>query len=125
MVHNRWLITYLFRYLEETRSTLQFAARAKLVKTNATVNEVIDERTKINRLTKELEELKAKLSGNGTAAVSGEDLQKYENEKELLQQRLRMLEVEKAEQGVSSVKALPKPFLTFLLVLIDAIRPFA
>ena len=33
-------IIYTCRYLEETRSTLQFASRAKLVTTHATVNEV-------------------------------------------------------------------------------------
>ena len=43
-------------YLEETRSTLAFAARAKLVKTNAKVNEVLDDRSLIRRLQKELAE---------------------------------------------------------------------
>ena len=33
-------IIHFYRYLEETRSTLQFASRAKLVTTHATVNEV-------------------------------------------------------------------------------------
>jgi chromosome segregation ATPase len=41
-------------YLEETRSTLQFASRAKLVKTRATVNEVLDERSMIKKLQREL-----------------------------------------------------------------------
>lgn len=45
-------------YLEETRSTLQFASRAKLVKTNAQVNEVLDDRSTIRRLQKELAEAK-------------------------------------------------------------------
>lgn len=43
-------------YLEETRSTLQFAQRAKLVKTNAQVNEVLDDRSIIRRLQRELAE---------------------------------------------------------------------
>lgn len=52
-------------YLEETRSTLQFAQRAKLVKTNAQVNEVLDERSMIRRLQKELAEAKRQYSGPG------------------------------------------------------------
>ncbi|CAM9996711.1 unnamed protein product, partial [Discosporangium mesarthrocarpum] len=45
-------------YLEETRGTLQFAARAKLVKTRAVVNEVLDDRAKLKRLSKELLDLR-------------------------------------------------------------------
>ena len=44
----------------KTRSTLQFASRAKLVTTNATVNEVLDESAKLKRVMKELEELRVK-----------------------------------------------------------------
>ena len=51
-------ITPAEKYLEETRSTLQFASRAKLVKTDAKVNEVLDESAQLKRLRKELEELK-------------------------------------------------------------------
>ena len=43
-------------YLEETRSTLQFASRAKLVKTNAKINEVLDDRSIIRKLQRELAE---------------------------------------------------------------------
>lgn len=43
-------------YLEETRSTLQFAGRAQLVKTRATVNEVLDDRSLIKKLQRELRE---------------------------------------------------------------------
>ena len=45
-------------YLEETRSTLQFASRAKLVKTRAQINEVMDERSMIKKLQRELAEAK-------------------------------------------------------------------
>ncbi|KAG5182430.1 kinesin family-like protein, partial [Tribonema minus] len=41
-------------YTEETRSTLQFAQRAKLIKTRAVVNEVLDERAQLKRLKREL-----------------------------------------------------------------------
>jgi chromosome segregation ATPase len=61
-------------YLEETRSTLQFASRAKLVKTNAQVNEVLDERSMIRRLQRELAEAKRKQSGMGDQQVK--DLEK-------------------------------------------------
>ena len=76
-------------YLEETRSTLAFAARAKLVKTNAKVNEVLDDRSLIRRLQRELAEarrdagksmnqahlqaLQEKASSAGTAAKEAEE----------------------------------------------------
>jgi hypothetical protein len=78
-------------YLEETRSSLQFAARAKLVKTRAQVNEVMDDRSIIRRLQRELAEAKRQVSGvpgippehvkalehrvatAGTAAIEAED----------------------------------------------------
>jgi hypothetical protein len=43
-------------FLEETRSTLQFASRAKLVKTKPQVNEVFDDSSLIKRLQRELAE---------------------------------------------------------------------
>ena len=55
-------ITPAERYLEETRSTLQFASRAKLVETHATVNEVLDDAAQIRRLQKEVDILKAATS---------------------------------------------------------------
>jgi centromeric protein E len=61
-------------YLEETRSTLQFASRAKLVKTNAQVNEVLDDRSIIRKLQLELAEAKR----HGTVAGNVEYLQELE-----------------------------------------------
>lgn len=52
-------------YLEETRSTLLFASRAKLVKTRAQVNEVLDDRSLIRRLQRELAEARRQ---NGPAS---------------------------------------------------------
>lgn len=60
-------ITPADRYLEETRSTLQFASRAKLVETHATVNEVLDDSAVIRRLKKEVDDLKSKLQEEMTA----------------------------------------------------------
>ena len=77
-------------YLEETRSTLQFASRAKLVKTRAQINEVLDERSMIKRLQKEL--ALAKRAANGevdmgqikelkSEAAKAEDVAKKAQEK--------------------------------------------
>jgi len=41
-------------YLYETSSSLQVAARAKLVKTRAAINEVLDDRSLIKKLQREL-----------------------------------------------------------------------
>ncbi len=92
-------VTPAERYAEETRSTLQFASRAKLVKTNAKVNEVLDESTKLRRLRQELDELreKQKLLGNNNSDVSA----RLEQEKNDLLVRFKELEQEKVSQGVS------------------------
>lgn len=50
-------------YLEETRSTLQFASRAKLVKTKPQVNEVLDDSSLITRLQRELAEIRKLVQG--------------------------------------------------------------
>lgn len=85
------------RYVEETRSTLQFASRAKLVKTNATVNEILDESAKIKRLTKELNDLKER---QGAGELSTAERQQLENEKSELFAQLEILQQEKEEQKV-------------------------
>eukprot|EP01034_Spumella_vulgaris_P023231 gene23231-29433_t len=63
-------ITPADRYLDETKSTLQFASRAKLVKTNAKVNEVVDDAVLIKRYLKELEDTKEKLRVMESAAAA-------------------------------------------------------
>jgi hypothetical protein len=64
-------------YLEETRSTLQFATRAKLVKTSAKVNELQDDRAIIRRLKQELAEARkvSASSGVGEPTAEIEELQ--------------------------------------------------
>lgn len=74
-------ITPASNYQDETRSTLQFASGAKLVKTHATVNEVVDEATQIRRLKREVELLRA--------ASSDEAVIKYRQ----LEQKTKELEV--------------------------------
>lgn len=58
------------KYVDETKSTLQFAARAKMVKTQAQVNEVLDDRSMIRRLQQELEEVKKQLSEQKVSSES-------------------------------------------------------
>lgn len=48
-------------YVEETRSTLKFAARAKLIKTKPTVNEVMDDSALIKKLQHDLEKARRDL----------------------------------------------------------------
>jgi predicted nucleic acid-binding Zn-ribbon protein len=88
-------ITPAEKYLEETRSTLQFASRAKLVKTNATVNEVIDEAVQLRRLKKELEMLKER---QGNMVLNDEEYAKMEAEKDALNKQLISLQQEKDKQ---------------------------
>jgi hypothetical protein len=49
-------------YLEDTRSTLKFALDAKLVKTRAQVDEILDNRSLIEKLQRELKEAKATIA---------------------------------------------------------------
>lgn len=88
------------RYIEETRSTLQFASRAKLVKTNATVNEVVDDATRVKRLKKELEQLKDKQQ-RLSSGMSEEEGSRIEDEKNDLLARLASLQREKDQQEVN------------------------
>ncbi|POM81946.1 Kinesin-like protein [Phytophthora palmivora] len=61
------------RYIEETKSTLQFAARAKDIKTSATVNEVLDDQTQLRRLKREVHELKKLVSSEALNALKAEN----------------------------------------------------
>jgi centromeric protein E len=90
-------ITPAEKYLEETRSTLQFASRAKLVKTHAVVNEVLDEVAALKRLKKELEELKEKQRAN-TGLLSEEEQARIEAEKADMLARLESLQKERDVQ---------------------------
>lgn len=57
-------------FLEETRSTFQFASRAKEIKTRAVVNEVVDDKTQIRRMSQELAALKRKHAEQQAAAAA-------------------------------------------------------
>ena len=74
----------IFLYFNEL-GTLQFASRAKLVTTNATVNEVLDEGALLRRLQRELVELKAKMAHTEsltTPASGRESVQTNDEEEE-------------------------------------------
>lgn len=49
------------RCCDETINTLKFASRAKLIKTSAKVNEVVDDKTLLRVYREEIEQLRAKL----------------------------------------------------------------
>ncbi|KAE9355096.1 hypothetical protein PF008_g4229 [Phytophthora fragariae] len=61
------------RYIEETKSTLQFAARAKDIKTSATVNEVLDDQTQLRRLKREVHDLKKLVNSEALNALKAEN----------------------------------------------------
>ncbi|KAG1689476.1 hypothetical protein DVH05_002145 [Phytophthora capsici] len=61
------------RFIEETKSTLQFAARAKDIQTSATVNEVLDGQTELRRLKRELHELKKLVNSETLNALKAEN----------------------------------------------------
>jgi hypothetical protein len=79
-------------YLEETRSTLQFASRAKIVKTRAQVNKVSDDRSLIRQLRRELAEARRHQGGN--AGPSDQD-----------QDHFQVLEQKAASAGVAAQAA--------------------
>lgn len=78
-------------FLEETRSTFQFAARAKEIKTRATVNEVLDDKAQLRRMSQELAQLKRQHAEgyNGSALV--ETLQAEKAEQAVKIERLKKL----------------------------------
>jgi len=81
-------------YLEETRSTLQFASRAKLVKTRAVVNEVLDDRALIKKLQKELSDARRLAGGKEVVEmvkVLEEERERGEREMEGLRGTVRKL----------------------------------
>ena len=94
-------VTSSNQFMEETRSTLQFASRAKLVQTKATVNEVIDDRAQLRRLQRELSALKQKHLMMEQAAALGNTDKENENDNETgensIKSKVAQLEVEKKE----------------------------
>ncbi|ETP21593.1 hypothetical protein F441_04911 [Phytophthora nicotianae CJ01A1] len=75
------------RFIEETKSTLQFAARAKDIQTSATVNEVLDDQTQLRRLKREVHDLKKLVNSEALSALKAENAalitEKNNKEKEM------------------------------------------
>jgi len=110
-------ITAAEKYLEETRSTLQFASRAKMVRTCAVVNEVLDDRAQLKRLKQELQDLKGRqrqleemeaagVGGGGGGEGGGEgggvdkeEMVRLEAEKQLMTGKVEELEAVREEQA--------------------------
>lgn len=95
-------ITPSDRYIEETRSTLQFASRAKLVTTHAEVNEVVDESIQIKRLKKEVvalqsqnDRLSLELNCLRDNSVVNENIVQLQNEIETLKNTITDFDAEK------------------------------
>lgn len=61
------------RFLDETKSTLQFAARAKNIQTSASVNEVLDDQAQLKRLKREVHELKKLVNNEAINALKAEN----------------------------------------------------
>ncbi|GAB9464833.1 Kinesin-like protein [Globisporangium polare] len=61
------------RFLDETKSTLQFAARAKDIQTSASVNEVLDDQAQLKRLKREVHELKKLVNNEALNALKAEN----------------------------------------------------
>jgi chromosome segregation ATPase len=77
-------------YLEETRSTLKFATRAKKVKTRPKVNKIMDDKSKIKALERELEAAKLELVSAGAANVKDLERQVAMSSKEAVAHKAKM-----------------------------------
>ena len=121
-------------YVEETKSTLLFAQRAKTVKTCAEVNEILDDAAMLKRLRRDLKKAQAELeslkeSNQNTDAIEEMKVREKRSmeERERLEAQLSKLEKEKEaamrtlvcssvefvvfERGVLSVLALIESYL--------------
>ncbi|GBG24806.1 Centromere-associated protein E [Hondaea fermentalgiana] len=68
-------ITPASKYLEETRSTLSFASRAKQIRTRAVVNEVLDGEGEMRKLKRTIQELRNALASQQAANAEQSSLQ--------------------------------------------------
>ncbi|KDO26617.1 hypothetical protein SPRG_08021 [Saprolegnia parasitica CBS 223.65] len=80
------------RHLEESKSTLQFAARAKTIQMSATVNEVLDDHAQMQRLQREVNELRKKLLGDVSFNALLAENQALSEEKRRQQEKIERLQ---------------------------------
>ena len=92
-------------FLEETRSTFQFAARAKEIKTRATVNEVLDDKAQLRRMSQELAQLKRQHAEGDSGNALVETLQAEKAEQAAKIERLKRLLINTAPAEVDEVMA--------------------
>jgi hypothetical protein len=64
-------------FLEETRTTLKFAQRAKLVQMSPKVNEILDDAGKIKKLQEELEDARREIQDLKKALIAGPSVRSY------------------------------------------------
>ncbi|EQC32917.1 hypothetical protein SDRG_09448 [Saprolegnia diclina VS20] len=80
------------RHLEESKSTLQFAARAKTIQMSATVNEVLDDHAQMQRLQREVNDLRKKLLGDTSLNALLAENQALSEEKRRQQEKIERLQ---------------------------------
>ena len=78
-------------HVDETKSTLNFASRAKSVTNNATVNEIMTDEALLKRQKKEIKELLKQLEASGVTY----------GEEEVNRIRKEMLDVEERNQSMA------------------------
>ncbi|KAI9998934.1 hypothetical protein PInf_003598 [Phytophthora infestans] len=88
-------------YIEDTRSTLKFASRAKRIKVNASVNEVVDQRSRaLMELARENQVLRQQLEA--LASASRDEMDAMEEHAARLRMRIISLEAAAAALGWTS-----------------------
>ncbi|KAG2761663.1 hypothetical protein PC129_g18149 [Phytophthora cactorum] len=88
-------------YIEDTRSTLKFASRAKRIKVNAAVNEVVDQRSRaLMELARENQVLRQQLEA--LASASRDEMDAMEEHAARLRMRIISLEAAAAALGWTS-----------------------
>ncbi|ETP33771.1 hypothetical protein F442_17770 [Phytophthora nicotianae P10297] len=88
-------------YIEDTRSTLKFASRAKRIKVNASVNEVVDQRSRaLMELARENQVLRQQLEA--LASASRDEMDAMEEHAARLRMRIISLEAAAAAPGWTS-----------------------
>ncbi|DAZ93632.1 TPA: hypothetical protein N0F65_007966 [Lagenidium giganteum] len=95
------------RHVDETKSTLQFAARAKKLQTSARVNEVLDDQAQLKRLKREVHELKKLV--NNVSNPEAYNALKAENEALLHEKNKKQAEIDRLAGLILSSANVQKP----------------
>ncbi|OQR88999.1 kinesin [Thraustotheca clavata] len=98
------------KHLEESKSTLQFAQRAKTIQMTAAVNEVLDDQAQMKRLQQEVTQLRKQLNGDDTLnALKAQNLALAE-EKQRQQAKIERLQglIMTGSRSIESSPDVPK-----------------